>query len=243
VKKVAEHPSRSIGFLSRYHDRELAAVEREAFDRHAAACPECTAAAGEYEAVLALYRESRPEPPDRSLARRISRRIDTELRRRPPVRFLALEIDLLWASIAATGLVAAIALFAVLGRRPPAAVPEKESAAAPASPGPQSASPANAPRDSDAAPLRVGGAVSAPVLERRVDPDVPPSARPLLRTSPVVVEAVISAGGDVVSARILRSNPAADRAVLDALRRWKYRPAQLGGKPVAVYLTVTVRGD
>jgi len=309
MKRVAEHPSRSIGFLSRYHDGELTDAERAAFDRHAAACPECSAAADEYEAVLAMYRESRPEPADPSLARRISRRIDTELRRRPPVRFLALEIDLLWASVAAIGLVAAIALFAVLGRRRPAAIPERAAAARtdspPAAPAPErfpegtaapgaagaagrngptiargkpqgsprveggvpaetaggvsggnvaagrpgetaDATPQVAPRatelpGSEGAPLRVGGIVSAPVLERRVEPDLPKSARRRLGRSPVVVEAVISAKGDVVSARIVRSNPAADRAVLDALRRWKYRPALLDGRPVPVHLTVTVR--
>ncbi|HET9795349.1 MAG TPA: energy transducer TonB [Thermoanaerobaculia bacterium] len=334
MKRAAEHPSRSIGFLSRYHDGELSAAEKEAFDRHAAACAECSAAAAEYEAVLAMYRESRPEPSDPSLARRISRRIDTELRRRPPVRFLALEIDLLWASVAAIGLVAAIALFAVLGRRPspslvaengrtsrapstekrgpsdsstgrapssraprsdrareenrPAFAPEPKPAepesrpdratgaeggveggvpegvagavvggatereavrekgvSAPEPPVPTEASPEGKTERRDAAepPLRVAGTVQAPVLLRRVEPTIPASARRLLAVSPVVVEAVISATGDVVSTRIVRSNPAADRAVLAALRQWKYRPALLDGRPIAVYLTITVRGE
>ena len=335
MKRAAEHPSRSIGFLSRYHDGELSAAEREAFDRHAAACAECSAAAAEYEAVLAMYRESRPVPSDPSLARRISRRIETELRRRPPVRFLALEIDLLWASVAAIGLVAAIALFAVLGRRPsPSLVAENgrtsrapsaekpgpfdsstgrapSSRQAPRSdrsreenrptfaPGPEPAEPESRPdrapgveggveggvpegvaggvvggatereavrekgvsapepsvpteappegkperRDAAEPPLRVAGTVQAPVLLRRVEPTIPASARRLLAVSPVVVEAVISATGDVVSTRIVRSNPAADRAVLAALRQWKYRPALLDGRPVAVYLTITVRGE
>jgi len=337
VKRLGEHPSRSMGFLSRYHDRELSAAEAAAFDRHAAECRECAAAAAEYEAILAMYRESGGAPADAGLARRISRRIDTELRRRPPIRFLALEIDLLWASIIAIGLVAAIALFAVLGKRSsgPVVVAENERAAGarpapPIEPGAPTSRPAmpsaaggaarNRPvpapeppappdesrsdrgveggveggvpggvaggvvggvpaagskaetvvaspaaprstetpsnletraapeartdlRDMAAAPLRVGGAVAAPVLERRIEPDIPKSARRLLAASPVVVEAVISAEGDVVSTKIVRSNPAADRAVLDALRKWKYRPALLDGKPVAVYLTVTVRGE
>jgi protein TonB len=330
VKRVAEHPARSIGFLSRYHDGDLSSAERTAFDRHAAGCAECTTAAAEYEAVLTMYRESRLEPADPALARRISRRIGAELGRRPPVRFLALEIDLLWASVTAIGLVAAIALFAILGRRaapvfvaendraakpsPPAPVaapeaapdasslsderrnnrpavaPERKATADPrragrsfpaeggveggvpggtaggiiggapgspateaAPPGPTSdlapsgeaavPEPRTEPRESARAPLRVGAIVSAPVLLRRVEPAIPPAARRLLAVSPVVVEAVISENGDVVSTRIVRSNPAADRAVLDALRRWKYRAAVLDGRPVAVYLTITVRGE
>ncbi|HET7451678.1 MAG TPA: TonB family protein [Thermoanaerobaculia bacterium] len=132
MRNLAEHPSRSMGFLSRYHDRELADDERLAFERHVADCPECASAVAEYEAILALYRESGTEPADAALAGRISRRIDTELRSRPPVKFLAREIDPLWASVAAIGLVAAIALFAVLGRRPaPALFAENERLAVP----------------------------------------------------------------------------------------------------------------
>ncbi|HWC66216.1 MAG TPA: TonB family protein [Thermoanaerobaculia bacterium] len=325
MKKVGEHPARSMGFLSRYHDGELSRAEKEAFERHVSECPECSDAAAEYEAVLAMYRESGVEAPDPALAGRISRRIDTELRHRPPVGFASFRIDLVWASVIAIALVAAVALFAVLGRRepgrapvvvaeressasaplpakpPPAAAPEptpkslppaggtvgrragreenrpafapenpRDRAAggqvagveggveggvpadtAPATPAPAPASEFAAPAaprakasaDSDETPLRVGGAVSAPVLVKRIEPVIPASARRLLSASPVVVEAVISPDGDVVSTRIVRSNPAADRAVVEALRQWKYRPATLGGRPVPVYLTVTVRGE
>ncbi len=117
MKKVREHPARSLGFLSRYHDGELTVEERDEFVRHAAECPECGEAASEYEAVLAMYRESSAEIPDTSLASRISRRIDAELRHRAPVRFLTLEIDLLWASVVAVGLAGVLAVYGVLGHR------------------------------------------------------------------------------------------------------------------------------
>jgi len=134
MKHVTDHSARSLGFLSRYHDGELTAAEKEDFLRHAAGCAECAATAAEYESVLAMYRESAVEPPDGSLAARISRRIDAELRHRAPVRFLALEIDLLWASVVAIGLVGVLAVYGVYGRRTATAPPETIAAkvAAPA---------------------------------------------------------------------------------------------------------------
>ena len=45
----------------------------------------------------------------------------------------------------------------------------------------------------------------------------------------------------VVSARILRSVPLLDEAVLDAVRQWQYTPTLLNGVPVPVIMTVTVQ--
>ena len=129
LKKTGEHPSRSLGFLSRYHDGELTREETAEFDRHAEHCAECRSAAAEYEAVIAMYRSADPDLPDDRLAARIARRIDTEVRQRAPVRFLTLQIDLVWASVLAVALVAAIALYAVLSRRPPIPVTVAENAA------------------------------------------------------------------------------------------------------------------
>ena len=55
-------------------------------------------------------------------------------------------------------------------------------------------------------------------------------------------EAIIDKEGDVVDARILRPlGLGCSEAALEAIRAWKYRPATLNGRHVAVYLTVTVR--
>ena len=93
----------------------------------------------------------------------------------------------------------------------------------------------------DAHPLIVGGDVKAPVLIFRTEPGYPESMRQAHVEGLVILEAVITAGGAVEELRVLRSaNPLLDRAVLDAVRQWRYKPATLNGRAVSVYLTVTV---
>jgi protein TonB len=122
LRHAAAHPARSIGFLSRLHDGELTPAERREFELHSAECVECSSAAAEFEAVLALYREAREEPADPALAERIARRLDARLRWRPPVRYVRLEIDLLWTSVVATCLVGVLSLYSFRFRSRPAPV-------------------------------------------------------------------------------------------------------------------------
>jgi TonB family protein len=57
----------------------------------------------------------------------------------------------------------------------------------------------------------------------------------------VMVEAVIDEEGCIQRPRICKSvHPSLDLATLDAVRRWVFRPAELDGKPVKVYYTLTV---
>lgn len=87
----------------------------------------------------------------------------------------------------------------------------------------------------------VGGDVKAPILTFRTEPDYPESLRRAHVEGLVILEAVITADGAVEELRVLRSaNPLLDRAVLDAVRQWRYKPATLNGRAVSVYLTVTV---
>lgn len=99
------------------------------------------------------------------------------------------------------------------------------------------------PRESEPSPiLRPGGAVTEPVEISRVQPDYPESARKAQMQGTVVLEAVISRSGAVESVRVLRSvNPLLDASAVKAVSRWRYEPARFDGRPVPVYLTVTVR--
>ncbi len=117
MRHAAAHPTRSIGFLSRLHDGELTAAERREYELHSAECSECSSAEAEFEAVLALYRQAREEPADPALAERIARRLDARLRWRPPVRYIRLEIDLLWTSVVATCLVGVLSLYSFRSSR------------------------------------------------------------------------------------------------------------------------------
>jgi periplasmic protein TonB len=90
-------------------------------------------------------------------------------------------------------------------------------------------------------PLRVGGDVKAPQLTNRVEPQYPEAARKARMEGVVILEAIITASGNVEDVKVLKSvNPLLDAAASRAVQQWKYRPATLNGRAVRVYLTVTV---
>jgi protein TonB len=90
-------------------------------------------------------------------------------------------------------------------------------------------------------PLRVGGDVKAPVLTTRAEPTYPEAARKARMEGVVILEAIITAEGNVEDVRVLKSvNPLLDASAVRAVQQWKYKPATLNGRAVRVYLTVTV---
>jgi len=84
--------------------------------------------------------------------------------------------------------------------------------------------------------------VTPPVALITSDPPYPSVALRLRKQGIVILEAIIDSDGQVRSARVLRSaGEILDRAATDAVQLWRYRPARVGARAVAVYLTVTVR--
>lgn len=57
----------------------------------------------------------------------------------------------------------------------------------------------------------------------------------------MLVECIVSVDGAVRHCRVLRSLPFMDRAVVENLERRRYEPATLGGKPLDVAYTFTIR--
>ena len=58
----------------------------------------------------------------------------------------------------------------------------------------------------------------------------------------MILDAVIDPGGRVTEVEILRGlGLGLDEEVVDAVASWRFRPATLGGQPVAVVYTLTVR--
>jgi TonB family protein len=80
-----------------------------------------------------------------------------------------------------------------------------------------------------------------PVLVRKVAPLYPDNARRAQFTGTVVLRVRVSPEGDVDDVTVVTSVPALDHAAVAAVRRWKYRPARVGGRPVAAFVTVAVR--
>jgi TonB family protein len=91
------------------------------------------------------------------------------------------------------------------------------------------------------AAIPVGGKVREPRLVQRVEPAYPDTARIARIQGPVVLEAIITTEGRVEELRVLSSpSPLLSESALSAVSRWRYLPATLNGRPVTVFLTVTV---
>jgi periplasmic protein TonB len=57
----------------------------------------------------------------------------------------------------------------------------------------------------------------------------------------VIVQAIINKQGNVTDVKVLKGLPMGlDQAAVDAIRKWKFEPATLNGKPVDVYYNLTV---
>lgn len=88
---------------------------------------------------------------------------------------------------------------------------------------------------------RVSGDVEAPALVNRVEPRYPEDARRDGLEGVVILEAVISASGCVRAVSVVKGvEPRLDFQSAKAVAQWRYRPARLDGRPVAVHLWVTV---
>jgi protein TonB len=69
-------------------------------------------------------------------------------------------------------------------------------------------------------------------------PDVPREEK---KEGTVVIRSVIDRDGNIAEMKVLRSlDEEYDDAAMDAIRQWKFRPALLDGKPVAVYYNLTI---
>ncbi len=89
--------------------------------------------------------------------------------------------------------------------------------------------------------VRIRGGIKPPTISGRVEPDYPIGARQAHLEGITIIEAVISRVGCVKDLHIIKSSALAlDAAAMNAISQWTYRPAELNGNPVAVYLTVTV---
>jgi len=88
-------------------------------------------------------------------------------------------------------------------------------------------------------PLRVGG-VTAPAKLVDVKPRYPALARQAHIEGVVILDLTIDESGRVENVEILRSVKVFDAAAVDAVRRWRFEPALLNGRPTPIVMTVTV---
>jgi protein TonB len=90
-------------------------------------------------------------------------------------------------------------------------------------------------------PLPVGGDVKSAKLISSVPPVYPILAKNQHISGDVQIDALIDASGHVTTMKVISGPTLLQQAAKDAVRQWKYQPASLDGKPVAMHLTVTLQ--
>jgi TonB family protein len=91
-------------------------------------------------------------------------------------------------------------------------------------------------------PLRPGfGGVSVPRVIFDPEPEYTEEARKVKQQGNVLLSCVVGTDGFVHNAHVQRSlGLGLDQKALEAVRRWKFEPSKLNGKPVAVQIQVEV---
>jgi protein TonB len=88
--------------------------------------------------------------------------------------------------------------------------------------------------------VRIGGAIVAPKLIKKVAPVYPSLAAQARVEGIVVIEARVDTKGRMKTATVVRGSPLLDAAALEAVQQWRYQPLLLNGVPTEFILTVTV---
>jgi TonB family protein len=90
-------------------------------------------------------------------------------------------------------------------------------------------------------PIMVGGDVKPPEKISAPQPQYTEIARKARIQGVVIVQAIIDKQGVVTNVKVLKPLPMGlDQAAAEAIKSWKFKPATLNGKPVAVYYNLTV---
>jgi TonB family protein len=91
-------------------------------------------------------------------------------------------------------------------------------------------------------PIAIEGDVQRPQPVYTTDPVYPEDARKARLEGQVVIKTVIDEQGKVQEPAVEKSSghPNLDQAALDAVSNWKFKPATLEGKPVAVHYRMTI---
>lgn len=98
-----------------------------------------------------------------------------------------------------------------------------------------------APASVPSGPMRVGGDVKAPGLNRRVEPVYTEVARKARIQGVVILEAIIDKHGNVDRVKVIRGLPMGlTESAVSAVKQWKFRPGTYGGRNVDVIFNLTV---
>jgi TonB family protein len=89
-------------------------------------------------------------------------------------------------------------------------------------------------------PIVVSAGVMAGQIITKVNPTYPEDARKARIQGAVVLNAIISKTGDVISLQVASGPKELMKSAVDAVQQWKYKPYLLNGQPTEVTTTITV---
>ncbi|XP_020900709.1 uncharacterized protein LOC110239335 [Exaiptasia diaphana] len=90
-------------------------------------------------------------------------------------------------------------------------------------------------------PIHVGGDVQKPEKVSAPQPQYTEIARKARIQGVVIVQAIIDKAGNVTNVKVLKGLPMGlSEQAVEAIKKWKFKPATLNGKPVDVYYNLTV---
>jgi TonB family protein len=90
-------------------------------------------------------------------------------------------------------------------------------------------------------PIHVGGDVTKPEKLSAPPPQYTEIARKARIQGVVIVQAIIDKTGTVTNVKVLKGLPMGlSEQAVEAIKKWKFSPATLNGKPVDVYYNLTV---
>jgi periplasmic protein TonB len=90
------------------------------------------------------------------------------------------------------------------------------------------------------APVRVPSSVEAAMILQKTLPIYPPIAKAAGVQGTVILAATISKAGTIENLRVMGGPVMLQRAALDAVETWRYKPYLLDGQPVEVETSVSV---
>jgi len=89
-------------------------------------------------------------------------------------------------------------------------------------------------------PVHLTSTIVEGMILHKTIPVYPPIAKVTRKEGVVVLQATISTAGTIENLRVVSGDPMLQKAALDAVSNWRYRPYLLNGKPVEVETTVNV---
>jgi TonB family protein len=100
----------------------------------------------------------------------------------------------------------------------------------------------NTPNTSPPRPIRVGGDVAAPQPLSMRNPQYPATSRAAGIQGTVLIGATIDRSGSVIDLALVSGvDPELDKAALEAVKEWRYKPGLLNGQPIEMRTVITVK--